>query len=128
MPDGFVPIFRPSGTGHRAGAVPDPGQNTPSDYVLRADATWSPGPESAAFHQSQLVALTIATGNASATGAAPFSPAFAGVPYVTVSGDDPEAIFSVTGASAGGCIVEMMVAVETIAAESGNATVTAFYG
>lgn len=126
MPDGFVPIFKPSGTGHRAGAVPDPGTN-PSDYVLRADATWGPGPNSTQRVQASLNALTIATGQASATGAVAFTPAFPVTPYVEISGDNPEAIFSATGTTAGGCIIEMQVAVATVAAESGTATVTATY-
>lgn len=37
---GLTPVFTGTGTGHRAGAVPDPTEGTPPTYVLRADATW----------------------------------------------------------------------------------------
>jgi hypothetical protein len=125
--DGFTPIFSPAGTGHRAGAVPDPGATTPANYVLRADATWGAAEANAAHEQVQLVALTIATGNASATGAAVFNPVFGGVPYVLVSGDNPAIIASASGATAGGCVVEAMADVPTIASMTENVTVLALY-
>lgn len=127
MADGFVPIFRPAGTGHRAGAVPDP-VDSPVKWVLRADATWGPQNPDPSSQQTQIVALTIATGAASATGSGPFSPTFGGPPVVLVSCDNPALIASCLTSSATGCVVEISAAVETIAAESGNVSVLAKYG
>jgi hypothetical protein len=127
MADGFVPIFKPSGTGHRAGAVPDPIES-PSDYVLRADATWGPQEGGSTHVQHQVVSLTILAGNASVTGAAPFSPTFAGPPDVLVSNDNPDIIVTATGATGNGCVVEAMAAVPVIVDTVSNVTVVAFYG
>lgn len=127
MPDGFVPIFKPSGTGHRAGAVPDPG-TSPATYVLRADATWGPGYDDASHHQNTVNTLTIATGAASATGSVPFSPTFAAPPVVVVSCDNPELIASVPTVTGTGAVIEIMSAVAVIASETGNVSVHAQYG
>lgn len=118
MADGFAPIFRPSGAGHRAGSVPDPG-TVPSDYVLRADATWGPAGVSATFLQFGIVELTILPGSASATADVPFSPPWDTDPTVVVSGSDNRWTWAVAALSPTGFLLEGMVSVEA------NATLTA---
>lgn len=50
MNEGFDPTFQPSGTGHRAGSVPDPGGTQGATRYLREDQTWSvPGAPSVPY-------------------------------------------------------------------------------
>ena len=86
MADGFVPIFSPAGTGHRAGAVPDPGQETPSTYVLTAAATWEP--QSAGTLQEGASGLTIIAAAAATGSTFTFAPAFGAAPVVVCSAND----------------------------------------
>jgi hypothetical protein len=127
MADGFVPIFKPSGTGHRAGAVPDP-IDSPSDYVLRADATWGAQVADAAHQQHQVVGLTIAAGDASATGPATFAPTFAGPPQVWTTADVPDILSSASGVTLASAVIEVMAAVAVIVDTPVNVNVLALYG
>jgi hypothetical protein len=94
MADGFTPVFSPAGAGHRAGAVPDPGVDTPDDYVLRADATWGPG--SASSYQFGLTGATIAAGDPDVVVTIDFINAYTVAPTMVVSsgGEQVMASFS----------------------------------
>jgi hypothetical protein len=94
MADGFTPVFSPAGAGHRAGAVPDPGVDTPDDYVLRADATW--GPQGSANYQFGLTGATIAAGDPDVVVTIDFVDAYLSPPVMVVSsgGEQVMASFS----------------------------------
>lgn len=86
MADGFTPVFTGSGAGHRAGAVPDPGADTPEDYVLRADATW--GPQGSANYQFGATGATIAAGDPEVVVTIDFLSAYGAPPAILVSSGD----------------------------------------
>lgn len=92
MADGFTPIFSPAGAGHRAGAVPDPGLDTPADYVLRADATWAA--DSAGNYQFGVTGATIAAGDPDVVVTITFLTPFGAAPVMVVSCESEQVLAS----------------------------------
>ena len=92
MADGFTPVFTGAGAGHRAGAVPDPGADTPDSYVLRADATW--GPQGSANYQFGVTGATIGAGNPEVIVTIDFLDAYEAAPVMIVSSESNQILAS----------------------------------
>lgn len=92
MADGFTPVFTGAGAGHRAGAVPDPGADTPESYVLRADATW--GPQGSQDYQFGITGATIGAGNPDVVVTIDFLSAYVAPPVIIVSAESEQIMAS----------------------------------
>ena len=112
MADGFTPIFSPAGAGHRAGAVPDPGVDTPDDYVLRADATW--GPQGSANYQFGATGMTIAAGNPDAVVTIDFLSAYGAPPVILCSTSDEKLMASYSGVTLDSFLLHLTAATEVV--------------
>ena len=117
MADGFTPIFKPSGTGHRAGAVPDPGTN-PADYVLRADATWGPAPS--ADNTAGSVEVTITATNPSGTGAADFGHTYDAPPLIVLGTDSQDFMASILSVGTTGAVLQLTAPTPVVSDSTGT--------
>lgn len=121
MSDGFTPIFSPAGAGHRAGAVPDPGLDTPDNYVLRADATW--GAVGAANNfQWGATGMTIPAAAADVVVTIDFMTAFESAPTILVSSQNEQLMASYSGVTLDSFLLHLTAATPVVNDTPGTAS------